>query len=56
MSAPRFVTMRLGKDSVDDIRAIDARKGGIQEPPYVLAVTSNRFHVLLPRVALQSSG
>ena len=39
MSAPRFVTMRLGKDSVEDIRAIDARKGGIQEPPYVLAVT-----------------
>lgn len=39
MDAPKFITMRLGKDSVDDIRAIDARNGGIQEPPYVLTVT-----------------
>lgn len=39
MDAPKFITMRLGKDSVDDIRVIDARNGGIQEPPYVLTVT-----------------
>lgn len=39
MSAPKFATIRLGKDSVDDIRAIDARKGGIQDPPYMITVT-----------------
>lgn len=39
MSAVKFVTMRLGKDSVDDIRKIDSRPGGIQNPAYVLSVT-----------------
>ncbi len=30
--------MRLGKDSVQDIRAIDSRPGGIQDPAYELTV------------------
>ena len=38
MSAPKFVTLRLGKDSVTDIKAIDALPGGVQSPPYSLTV------------------
>lgn len=38
MNKPKFVTMRLGKDSVQDIRAIDSRPGGIQDPAYELTV------------------
>lgn len=38
MNKPKFVTMRLGKDSVRDIRAIDSRPGGIQNPAYDLSV------------------
>lgn len=37
--APKFVTMRLGKDSVADIKRIDACEGGIQDPPIFLSVT-----------------
>ena len=38
MGSPKFVTMRLGKDSVQDIRAIDARPAGIQNPAYELTI------------------
>lgn len=38
MNKPKFATMRLGKDSVQDIRAIDSRPGGIQDPAYELTV------------------
>ena len=38
MDAPKFVTMRLGKDSVDDIKKIDACVAGIQEEPLSLTV------------------
>lgn len=38
MSAPKFVTLRLGKDSVTDIKAIDSLQRGIQSPPYSLTV------------------
>lgn len=38
MSKPRFVTLRLGKDSVQDIKAIDSRQSGIQNPTYNLSV------------------
>ncbi len=38
MSEFEFVTLRLGKDSVEDIKAIDERDAGIQDPPYDLSV------------------
>lgn len=38
MDAPKFVTMRLGKDSVQDIRAIDSRFAGVQNPAYELTI------------------
>lgn len=38
MSKPRFVTLRLGKDSVQDIKAIDSKPSGIQNPAYNLSV------------------
>lgn len=38
MDAPKFITMRLGKDSVADIKRIDACEGGIQNPPIPLSV------------------
>lgn len=38
MTSPKFVTMRLGKDSVQDIKAIDSRSAGIQSPAYELTV------------------
>ncbi|MGI6535097.1 MAG: McrB family protein [Eggerthellaceae bacterium] len=38
MSDPKFVTLRLGKDSVQDIKAIDDKEAGIQDPPYELTV------------------
>ena len=41
MSKPKFVTMRLGKDSVRDIGAIDSRSGGIQNPAYELTMLTS---------------
>lgn len=38
MDAPKFVTMRLAKDSVEDIKKIDACAPGIQEEPLSLTV------------------
>lgn len=38
MSSVSFVTLRLGKDSVDDIKTIDALPDGVQNPAYRLNV------------------